>query len=563
MLATAMVSFGQEIRDIQTTVNLFRNGNAQIIQKWDMTVTEGTEWYIPIDHPGKAYIHDLMVFEHGKKFESDGRRWDSGRSREAKAHRSGIVEKGGGDIEICWGQGDYGDHVFTVAYIIDNLVQSYPECDGFHWHFLNDEWYARPEHVSITIRNETEGTRWFHENQDSCNVRYWGFGMTGQSWMSEEGDLCFESSEPLQYESFFSALVQFDNGLFRPQVEGDGTFEELKRQAMEGSDYGDEEETLAEKIIFWIIIGVFLLIPLLLVGLVLYAIGLWVFRRLTGNRYDKTVFGKTKITGWSRDVPLKGNPIALYSLIQSGDHLSPSNGTAFSHVVSAFFLKWILEGLVRVENDPGKEDLVNLRFVKQKKAPSFDTYLENKVYQSAVSAAGDDLLEAGEFKLWSYRNDTEVTSWPAEALSWGRDHGWKDLAPEQRCQAVEFKNFLNDFTLIDERNAPEVGLWKQYMILAASLGIADKVARNFEKLFPEVMQEYARQFHLGNGKDTYAVLNILSESSSAMMHSAFDRQQRREAARAAQARRSSGGGGSISFGGGGGGYGGGHGGGSR
>ena len=136
--AIVIPSQAQAIRDIETIVNLFSNGNAQVIQKWDVTVVEGTEWYIPIDNPGKSYIHDFHVFENGKEYENDGRHWNSNRSLEEKTFRCGIVEKSGDNIELCWGQGEYGDHVYTISYIIDNLVQSFDECDGFHWHFLND-----------------------------------------------------------------------------------------------------------------------------------------------------------------------------------------------------------------------------------------------------------------------------------------------------------------------------------------------------------------------------------------------------------------------------------------
>ena len=101
------------------------------------------------------------------------------------------------------------------------------------------------------------------------------------------------------------------------------------------------------------------------------------------------------------------------------------------------------------------------------------------------------------------------------------------------------------------------------MIMAASLGIADKVAKNFEKLYPKVMEQYAQDSNMLDTMTTYQVLNSLSRSSSSMMRAAETRQSERAAARAAAARRSSGGGGSISFGGGGGGFGGGHGGGTR
>ena len=505
-----------------------------------------------------------MVFENGKEYANEGREWRSDRSLEEKTRRCGIVEKSKGSVELCWGQGPYGDHVYTVSYVIDNLVQSYPECDGFHWHFLNDEWSTRPQHASIRIENQTDLDPWFHESADSCNVRFWGFGMVGDSRMNEDGSIFFESAEPFRYKSFFSALVAFDKGLFHPQVEADGTFEELKKEAMKGSDYKSEKEIDFEEILFRIVVVVLFIIPfILLVGLVIFLIIRRLYRRISGNRYDRKIFGRSKIDTWCRDVPFDGNPSTLFSLLQSGDFLHADRQKAFSNVVGAYFLKWIQEGLVRVEKDPYRDQRVNLRFVKKGEDVPFDDKVEGTVYKAAVKAAGGNaLLEADEFKDWSYNNDFEVRSWPNEAVSAGRAV-WQKLNPEERAKAVEFKNFLEDFTLMGEREAPEVGLWKKYMIVASALGIADKVARNFEKLFPEVMERYAAQTNMTDTMTTYYVLDGLRNSSTSLMKAAENARLNREAAASAERRRSGGGGGSISFGGGGGGFGGGHGGGSR
>ena len=117
--------------------------------------------------------------------------------------------------------------------------------------------------------------------------------------------------------------------------------------------------------------------------------------------------------------------------------------------------------------------------------------------------------------------------------------------------------------MADEREAPEVGVWKQYLILASVLGVAEQVMKNFEKLFPKLLEQYNRQTNTIDSVTTYYILRSLNYNSESMMASAINHQNQREAAKAAAQRRSSGGGGSISFGGGGGGYGGGHGGGSR
>ena len=558
----AAVSDAQEIRDIQTYVTLFENGNANVVQRWDVTVVDGTEYYIPIDNPGKSYIHDLRVMEDGEYYADDGRKWNSDRSREAKTRRCGIVEKRGGDIELCWGLGEYGDHVYIIGYMIDNLVQSYEECDGFHWHFLNDEWTVRPKHVSIEIKNGTNGDDWYWNDENDNNTNFWGFGMDGEAWL-ENGTLYFESTEPFDYDSFFSALVSFKKGLFKPAVEGEGTFEALKDEAMNGSDYGEKKESFLERMLFWIFIALIIGIPVFFIGGILFVIFRRLYWKVTGRHYDKKVFGCNKISGWYRDVPMDGNPTAFFSLLHSGDLLEPNKYTDFPNLVSAYFLKWIQDGLIAVEPDSRKTNQTNLRFTKTAEEVSFDDVMEGKVYAGALDAAGENrLLEANEFKSWSYKHDELVAGWPAESVQRGRPV-WQALSEADRCHAVEFKNFLSDYTLIGERAAPEVALWKQYLVLAASLGIADKVAKSFEKLFPKVMEEYMRETRMMDTATTYYILENLRNSSSSMMTTALSKQNMRRTYESMQSRRSYGGGGSISRGGGHGGFGGGHGGGTR
>ena len=555
------VASAQEIRDIETTVRLYRSGNALVVQTWDINVTNGTEWYIPIDNTGKSAVGKLRVFENDTKFADDGDNWDSGRSMAEKAGRCGIVRKKNGDLELCWGLGSHGDHVFTIMYVIENLVQDYGEVDGFHWHFLNDEWSVKPQHASITFLNETDADKWFRDDEDNGNVRFWGFGMVGTSGI-EDGVISFESTSAFSYKSFFSALMCFDKGLFLPSVKGDGTFEALKEEAFKGSDYGKDDDDDFEEKLGRILGYLLLLVPIVIILLIIYRALCLLYWKVTGRRYEKSIFGKTKIDGWWRDVPLNGNPTAFYSLLFKGDKLATNPTKRFPNLAGAYFLKWIQDGLLSVEKDEKKADRVNLRFVKGEEDVSFEDSMEEQVYLAAREAAGDNLLlEENEFKKWSYRHDETVIGWPWEAVYSGRNL-WETFSQEDRCHAVEFKHFLEDYTLIDQRHAPEVGLWKHYMVLAAAMGIADKVAKNFEKLFPKVMEEYSRQTNMTDTYTTYMILREVNSSSRAMMKSAEDKNAQRKAA-AAQARRSYGGGGSISFGGGGGGFGGGHGGGAR
>ena len=134
----------------------------------------------------------------------------------------------------------------------------------------------------------------------------------------------------------------------------------------------------------------------------------------------------------------------------------------------------------------------------------------------AVEASGGNLLlESGEFEKWSEKHYKQFLAWPDEK-HYKQFLAWPDRAKargrsylheknylqhtsttnkdgqEQACRVVEFMNFLKDFTLSKERGAVEVGLWKDYLVFAQLYGIADKVAEQFQKLYPKEFQELSQ-----------------------------------------------------------------------
>ena len=157
---------------------------------------------------------------------------------------------------------------------------------------------------------------------------------------------------------------------------------------------------------------------------------------------------------------------------------------------------------------------------------------------------------------------TPVTAWPDRAKARGKNwfhvkHYFKEgtktteEGAREACHVIEFKNFLKDFTLSKQREAVEVGLWKDYLVFAQLYGIADKVAEQFKKLYPAEFQEVVQN----TGLDTYTMLYVINHTnaiSTSALQSAY-----------AKAGSVSGGGGHSSFGGGGGFSGGGFGGGGR
>ena len=544
VLAGTLCVYAQSLRDMDIRAVLSPDGSARITQVWDATVVDGTEMYIPISNLGKMTVEDFSVSENGQPYVNEGRRWDVDRSLSGKAGRCGIIDKHDG-VELCWGKTSYGNHVWTIEYTVTGLVQSFSDADGFNFMFVNPGFDASPQHVKVTIINATGGPEWTYDN-----TRVWGFGSYGDINVTD-GQVVYESSEPFSYNSKFIALVRFEKGLFSPTVSRDMTFDELKQKALEGSSYG--EKSWMEKLF----LGFFALI---FGGSIFALIRAWVLTAM-GYKYKKSMYGKTKITEWYRDVPMEGNLFASSYVMDSGWRF-PSGQSSSKGLIGALFLRWILDGKVKVQPDPKSSKRVNLDFSME---PGIQDDVELALFNMARSAAGSNLvLESGEFEKWSEQNFKKMTAWPTRAKAHGK--GWmyekhyfakgdqtNEDGAREACHVVEFKNFLNDFTLSKERGAVEVGLWKDYLVFAQLYGIADKVATQFQKLYPKEFEEVAQSV----GVDPNVMMRTIrvnnNLSASAISHAVAKQ----------QAGSIKGMGGHTSFGGGGGFSGGGFGGGGR
>jgi hypothetical protein len=231
------------------------------------------------------------------------------------------------------------------------------------------------------------------------------------------------------------------------------------------------------------------------VGVVIFA----VVESAMGYKWSKKLFGKTKIEGWYRDVPLEGNLLAAEYVLVKGKRFEVS--APAQNIIGARFLRWIMNGDLVVQPDVKDYKRVNLLFKSQ--TVSADD-VEQDLYDWARTAAGDNLLlEKNEFEKWSKKNASKMAGWPDRAVArgktWFHNKGYfvKDgvcsaQGAVEACHLIEFQNFLKDFTLSDQRGADEVKLWKEYLVYAQLFGIADKVADQFKKLYPAQFEEVAR-----------------------------------------------------------------------
>ena len=531
ILCSVTVFAKNNVSEIDIDVTIRDDGSAYIVQNWKGTFDEGTENYIPINTEDIA-ITDFKVSDKDGAY-TFVKDWYVNWAFFEKARKCGINETSDG-IELCFGISEYGENRYAIEYVVEDFIKGYTDYDGCNFMFINPGMSTFPTsgHINITLQN---GTR-----LDENNAGIWAFGYDGYIEF-ENGKVNAYTTTKLTGENSMIVMLCLNKGIITPRTNLNESFDTVKNKAFDGSDY---ETGLFEQIFGFIVF-------LIVFGVIL-AIIIFIIKR------KKAIKKFYKEADYFREAPNSGKIEISHYLAGNFDVTGDK-----SLVIGAMMLSMINKGCIEPQIDEnvgffGKvKESVNLKLIKAPEVPC-----ELKLYELLVASAGDDgILQEKELEKYSFKNpekiidvvDSTQKSGEAEFISLGgfsngAGNCIKDLSDNGKAelaQVMGLKKYLEDFTLISERGINETAIWKEYMIYATLFGIADKVIKQFEKVYPESLPEI----------ETYNKNVVVAHSYYHSMH--------RSAQRAIQAKRVSGGGGKASFGGGGGFSGGGHGGGSR
>lgn len=543
VLGIAAFAYEPGVHDVNIDVMLLDDGTACINETWNLTADRGTEWYLVRNNLGDISIYDFSVREGEMDFVNEGS-WDVDRPLDQKAGKCGIVRKSGG-VELCWGLGSHGDHVFEVSYKMSNAAKSLEDYDMFHVQLVNDRLSSAPRHVKATVRVSGR-------ELSADIVRMWGFGFYGDSYI-EDGAVVYESSEPFTYDSSLIALIRFDKGIMNPVSQRKGTFEKVRKKAFRGSEYQEEKNFIGKVLDFLLelIRRCFAFLMVLVMTLFPIRASRKKMQNILGVRKKSEVM-------WSRDVPYGGD-------LASTDYILGMIGEKRkgNFIASAIILKMVQKGCLAVRQD--SKGRTEITFGNEAALEEFGAS-EKKLWAFMKEASGEDqVLQDKEFSRWSRRHTTEINNWLTEVASQGESHivslGLKASGrytaegQAEARKALGLKKFLEDYTLIKERASREVVLWQDYLVFGAMFGIADKVASELKDINPTMFEETTVY--------DYNTMRNVIYMSDRLAGSITSAKSQYDAAHAPSTSSSGGFGGHTSFGGGGGFSGGGHGGGCR
>ena len=342
------------------------------------------------------------------------------------------------------------------------------------------------------------------------------------------------TESPLEDSQNMTVMVALNKGVLHPERTEEGSFETVKERAFDGSDY--EDEPLTAKDIFYAILGVVLLCAVV-------AAVILIARRIHKAKLARLV----KQAPYFRDAPNGGNLNVTHRLGVCSKQCEESS------ILGAYLLRLIGDGCLEPVQQALSEKNKNasLRLVRP---PRNSAGYDDALYTILEAAAGaDGILQPRELALFCQRNYVPLsrflTSCKKDAMQVLVQEGClrgvgcdsiRSLTAQGKQalnEVLGLKHFLLDFSLIRERALQETLIWQDYMVYALLLGIADKVAPQLRRLYPDLQPEI----------DQYARQATWAGYYNHVMYNAYERErQRREEA------RSGGSGGSASFGGGGG-----------
>lgn len=509
------------VQSMEIDAALSRDGSAVITQVWTADTDEGTEFYLACRDSGYLTVTDFSVSDETGPYTllED---WDPDASFEEKAGKCGIHKTEDG-VELCWGISRYGSRTYTIRYVLHDLVGAYSDADGFNHRFV-DDMSTFPTNVTLTIRSQ-DGTPLTDGN---CDI--WAFGYDGQIRF-ENGGIYAWSEYALDHGEHMTVMVSLEKGVLSPQRRVDESFEEVKERAFEDSDY-EKDGGFGD-----LLLGIAVIV---LIGVFIALAGI-----IAAGRRKAKLNKRAKEVDYFRDAPNNGNLNVTHRL-GAACELCREDG-----LLGAYLLRLISDGALEPEETAGRSAQVDLRLVRP---PRSDNAYDGAFYTILEAAAGDDgVLQAKELERFCDRNakplagfaescrkDADRTMIRAGCYRGAVCEGVKSLTPqgqEQLDEILGLKRFLLDFSLIHERGVRETVIWQDYLIYAHLLGIADKVAPQIRRLYPDALPQVER-FERCIGYAGYY---------NGFMYSAYRRELQRQ-----QTVRSGGGGGSASFGGGGG-----------
>lgn len=530
-----------ELRNLSYDVLLNTDGSANVTETWDIAIEDTNTLFktFEIDSTKYSGITDVSLVET-----TGGMRKNFSQIYQEKYHVDKdcfyALKNSSGDFEIAWGvheDDDYARRTFEMNYTIVDAVKNYADCSEFYWQFIGTDSAIPARKVTGTITLPTNVA-----NLDE--FRIWAHGpLNGNMNKISNTKASFEI-ENLATHTMLEVRIVTPTYVFANNynLSSQNKLNQILTQEQTWANEANRKrEALATRQKIMKILTICFFAFTNIVGIILALVLIKKIKTYKVELQKAPNFKPTMPSQYFRDIPNEDSTPSqaafLYYFKNSNFSMHTSN--VFSATMLDLCMKKYLsfevlgekKNEVKVTLTPNMDTsllpkdeleiyqiLEKVNSSKEFTMKDFEKYCQNHSstflakYNSIETYAKKQAELQGNYDNSLYK---QYSNWVAKGVGFvflsivsipfmlvniipsiictvycfkisGRYHTLTQKGVDEKEAWIGLKNYMQDFSMMKEKEVPELVLWEKYLVYATAFGIADRVLQQLKVIYPQM-----------------------------------------------------------------------------
>ena len=555
------------LNNLDFNVQINEDGSMNVTENWNIDISSTNTLYKTFKTDSNKYsgITNVTVKEITSGIERNFIKTEDWAYHVTKDYYYG-TENEDGDFEIGWGVGldnSSGTRKYEISYTVKDAITKYSDYGELYWQFVGENFEIPAKKITGTIYLPSSVS-----NKE--DIKVWGHteDLNGTIYATDLNKIEFEldnfrSGRYVEIRTLFPTELITTSGRTKNTEILQTAITEETKWADKANAKRERQEWIDNNLPIILFI-VYILINIILI--IVYTIkAIKYFRK---NKELKKYKPTTKLE-YYRDLPdensTPGEAVKILDI-----NINSFTPTNFGKVFSATILDLSLKGYLRIEQEKHRvgKDVINIYVLKQtsdglkpseerimtfiidakkgKKVITLDEleqYIEKNpsktesLLKETYNAVNNQLINEEivdsdlqkEYKKYKWIQAGYIATiiillfftliafiipiiiFIIDAIMCGKIAKKLNVLTKKGVDLQEqwkgLKKYMEDFSMLDKREVPELVIWEKYLVYATAFGIADKVIKQLKMVYPNFEE-------MANGINTYAYMNI-------MMHTNF------------------------------------------
>lgn len=554
------------LNDLNFEVQINSDGSMDVTEKWDIDISETNTLYKSFKTDSSKYtgIKDVFVKETTSGRERNFTKTENWAYHVEKNSYYG-TENEDGDFEIGWGVGldnSRATREYEISYTVEDAIAKNNDYAELYWQFIGEEFEINCDKITGTIYLPSDVS-------DTEEIKVWGHteDLNGTIYVTDTDKIEFEidnfrSGRYVEVRALFPTELIIGSRRTNSKEILQTVINEETKWAEEANARRERNEFI-KKVVITVLLVVGIGLNIILIVVYLKKTVKYFKKNKELKKYEPTTklkyyrdlpdenstpgeavkildinigsftpgnFGKV-FSATILDLSLKGyfeikqeknskgkDVINIYILKQVSDGLKPSEARIMTFVRDAAKGKKVLtlkELENYIEKYPSKTDsllkgtykaannqLINEQIIDSEIQKEYQKYKNNQSYYIvAIIFLLFFTLIAFILPVIIFIIDAVICGKIAKKLNVLTQKG-----VDQQEQWKGLKKYMEDFSMLDRREVPELVIWEKYLVYATAFGIADKVIKQIKIVYPNLDE-------MTNGVSTFTYMNLMTTTN--------------------------------------------------